>query len=102
MVTALEARANAATKDLIKTFDEVKQLSGLTVGRMVHFIENQAERQHFAAIVRKVHDVTDTVAPGTVDLVIFGDTGTFYQKDVTFEEPETRKKRSWHWIEYAA
>jgi hypothetical protein len=69
-------------------------VEGLTVGRMVHFVD-QYDARHYAAIVTKVSAV-----PGVVNLVVFGDDDTWYGVLVPYD-PAGVQPFSWHWIERA-
>jgi hypothetical protein len=75
-----------------------EQLSGVSVGRIVHFVEKYIGEEHYAAIIVRVHEPSETIKPGVVDLMVFGVDNSYSQRNVRYDEAAAA--RTWHRPEY--
>ena len=81
-------------------------MSGLTVGRMVHYVAygtpggEYAAGAHRAAVIVELADDTNPSIEGTVTLLVFNPTGIHFHADTPFNDT-TKTPGTWHWIEAA-
>ncbi len=71
-----------------------------TVGRMVYYVAYGTPGGEYKAGAERAATITQVNDDGSVGLCIFNPSGLFFNPSIPYDDSESPKAGTWHWMPY--